>query len=135
MIAIQPGSRFEQALRFARRLSVGLRRPLMAVSVVPPAFPMGVTFLPAPQYEGGRLDHAHAHLRDWLTSMKMTDVETRVEEGPTVSKLWQLAEDEGACLMVMGSRLLTATERFTQSSVGTTLAGVARMPVAVVHPW
>lgn len=135
MIAIQPGSRFEHALRFARRLSVSLGRPLKAVSVVPPAFPTGVTYLPTPQYEAGRLDQAQAHLQDWLTKMKMTDVETRVEEGSTVSTLWQMAEDECACLMVTGSRLLTASERFTRSSVGTTLCGIARMPVAVVPPW
>ncbi len=135
MLAVQPGSRFEHALRFAQRLSVALRRPLMAVSVVPPAFPTGVTYLPTPQYDGSRLEGARAHLRDWLTTLEIDDVETRVEEGPTVPTLWQMAEDEGACLMVTGSRLLTASERFTRSSVGTTLSGVARMPVAVVPPW
>lgn len=135
MLAIQPGSRFEQALRFARQLSVSLRRPLIAVSAVPPAFPTGVTYLPTPRYDGGRRDQALAHLQDWLATMEMPDVETRVEEGPTVSTLWRIAEDEGACLIVTGSRLLTVSERFTRSSVGTTLASVARVPVAVVPPW
>ena len=128
LIAVQPEPRCVPALRFGRDFATSIGRGIAVACVMPPAFPPGITYLPAPQYHGDDREAAEAQLQAWLEEQECPDVDLLLGEPPTVPALLDAAADVQACAIVCGSRILSTTERLTQSSVGSTLAGVAPVP-------
>lgn len=135
MIAVQPGPGCEHAVRFGRQMAERLGRAVAVATAIAPAFSPGITYAPAPRYDGERRQRALDHLMAWLAERGLTEVTPLMAEGSTIPVLLEAAEELAACMIVTGSRLLTTSERLTRSSVGTTLASVARVPVCVVPPW
>jgi nucleotide-binding universal stress UspA family protein len=61
-------------------------------------------------------------------------MQTRVAEGDPAEMILTFAEELDADLIVLGSRGLSATQRFLVGSVSTRVATHARCAVLVVHP-
>jgi nucleotide-binding universal stress UspA family protein len=129
LIAVAPDAPSVAAARFGLTLARSIGREAVFGSVVRPAFPIGVTYLAAAQYRGHDEDMARAELAAWFVDQGADETVSIVSEGPVVPCLYELAMELRACAIVCGSRMLSATDRITQSSVGTALASIAPIPV------
>jgi nucleotide-binding universal stress UspA family protein len=133
LVAIAPAAPSSAAVHFGRALASSLGREVVLGSVLPPAFPTGITYVAAPAYRGEDNEVIRAELTQWLAEQGIGEAPV-VSEGPVVPRLLELASELRACAIVCGSRLLSATDRITHTSIGTTLAGIARIPVIAVPP-
>ncbi len=119
------------ALHFANAFAAALGRPLHIVHavqrgqrVVPPAdvWTTGPE-QPAPQVGSPAT---------WLASHGVPEATTSIENGHILDVLRQRMHTQRPCLVVCGSRSLTLVDRIFTSSIGSTLAAHAPVPVAVV---
>ncbi len=122
------------ALAFGRALADATGLPLQAITVSPPAFASGVTYLPTAAHTVGIDERHEASVRAWLAEQPGEPVELLVASGRVIPSILRASDEVGASMLVCGSRLLSATERIFNTSVGTALAATARIPVAVVPP-
>ena len=134
LVCVQPNAEGAAALRFGRQVAKTAGLPLQALTVLPPIYPLGVSYLPAPTNGADEHERRENAMREWLAEQPGDGVELMVSDGPVVPTILQAADAVQACMIVCGSRLLSAVERFFNTSVGTALAGSARVPVAVVPP-
>lgn len=129
----------EVAARLAERLGSRLVLAHIAeVAHVPyaAAYPLGGTAGPlavaneidAEEEEGERL------LEEVARAAGVAGAERRVEVGVPAERLAELADEEDAELIVVGSRGRGAFKAAFLSSVSNSLIGVARCPVLVVPP-
>lgn len=124
------------ALRHAAHLSDLLGLRLVVAHVVQPT-PLGIgptarqlASIPVDDLlAGGR-----AMLEQILEDEEIVDVERRVVLGFPGDRLADLADDEAADLIVVGSRGRGVLKAALLGSVSTALIGVARRPVLVVPP-
>jgi nucleotide-binding universal stress UspA family protein len=131
------------ALEVAARLSARLKTRLVLAHVaelahVPyaAAYPFGGTAGPttfatevdAEEEAGERL------LEQVSAAAGLTDAERRVEIGVPAERLAELADEEDAELIVVGSRGRGAFRAAFLGSVSSSLVGVARCPVLIVPP-
>ncbi len=121
-------------LAFGRALADATGLPLQAITVVPPLFPTGVTYEPTPAHAAGAGEPPEAPVQAWLAEQPGDPVELLVATGRVIPAVLRASEEVGASVLVCGSRLLSARERIVNTSVGTALAAMARIPVAVVPP-
>jgi len=133
------GSRHAPAvLRQAGRLAAALGVPLVVAHVVQPPLPSPGVGLTARQLPAVPIDAlmaaGEATLDKLLDEEGLGDVERRVVLGFPADRLADLADDEGAELIVVGSRGRGAVKAALLGSVSTALIGVARCPVLVVPP-
>jgi nucleotide-binding universal stress UspA family protein len=126
------------ALRVAARLARELRVRLVVVHVVQPqagATGFGPT---ARQLAALPLDDllagGEALIDRMLDEEQVADAERRVAFGFAADRLADLADDEGAEFIVVGSRGRRAFKAALLGSVSADLIGVARCPVLVVPP-
>ena len=126
------------ALRHAARLADGLGVRLIVAHVVQLPLPSPRVGPTAGQLTGIPVDallHAgEAILESLLDEEDIGDVERRVLLGFPGDRLADLADDEAADLIVVGSRGRGAVKAALLGSVSTDLIGVARCPVLVVPP-
>ncbi len=134
VVAVRPDDHSAAALAFARTLAGDVGRELAVVSVLPPPFPPGVSYLPAPAYQRDEVDAAEVALRRWLAGQPGPALEPMIGEGSAIPTLLRACDELQATAIVCGSRMLSAVERITQTSVGATLAGTAPIPVVLVPP-
>ena len=133
------GSRHAPAvLRQAVRLAEALGVPLVVAHVVQPPLPSPGVGLTARQLPAVPIDAlmaaGEATLDTLLDEEGLGDVERRVVLGFPADRLADLADDEGAELIVVGSRGRGAVKAALLGSVSTALIGVARCPVLGVPP-
>jgi nucleotide-binding universal stress UspA family protein len=134
LVAVAPDAPSAAAVRFGRALAHGIGREAVFGTVLPPAFPAGITYLAAPQYRGRDHEAIITDITRWLGEQGVGAPAPIVSEGPVVPRLHDLASELRACAIVCGSRLLSVADRITQSSIGTALAGTAPVPVIAVPP-
>jgi nucleotide-binding universal stress UspA family protein len=127
------------ALRAAAQLSAQLHARLVVAHVVqtPPAASRigpigGPPVLAVPL--GAELEAGRKVLEHVVREEGLTDVEQRVVYGFPADRLADLADEEDAELIVVGSRGRGAFRAAFLGSVSAELIGVARRPVLVVPP-
>jgi nucleotide-binding universal stress UspA family protein len=79
-------------------------------------------------------DAAATLLEEAAAGIGLDDVETRVVIGLPSERLAEVADEEGADLIVVGSRGRGSFKAAFLGSVSTSLMGVSRCPVVVVPP-
>ena len=131
----------QAALGVAVDLAARLRLRLIMANVVEPSHTpytgamLGGAVL---QPQLPTADHQEAVAEDLLTelsdAMGIEPADRRVVTGYAAERLAELADEEGAELIVVGSRGRGAFKAAFLGSVSTSLIGVARCPVLVVPP-
>lgn len=133
----------QAALGVAARLANGLGLRLVVAHVAEPAY---VPYAAAAPFGGmaGRYavveeietqqEAAAALLEHVLDAAGLTDAERRALVGVPAERLADLADEEDAELIVVGSRGRGAFKAAFLGSVSTSLVGVARCPVLIVPP-
>ena len=135
----------QAALRVAADLAARLGLRLIMANVVEPSLAPYAGATSAPMLGGAvaqqRLStngHQEAVAKGLLVSlsaaMGLAGAERRVVVGYAAERLADLADEEGADLIVVGSRGRGAIKAAFLGSVSTSLIGVARCPVLVVPP-
>jgi nucleotide-binding universal stress UspA family protein len=121
------------AVRFAHALARAMKRELVVAHVVS-WLEQVVVYLPRPSSDEAddTRKKAEGDLRSWLEKHALEADRTLVRSGQILRECLQLALDERACMLVCGSRNLSAAERLFIPSVGTELAAACSSPVAVV---
>jgi nucleotide-binding universal stress UspA family protein len=126
------------ALRFAAQLSRRLGLRLVVAHVVQPPIPTPGLGPTARQLDGVPLDAllaaGHALVERVLEEEQLGEAERRVMLGFPADRLADIADDEAAELIVVGSRGRGAFKAAFLGSVSTDVVGVARCPVLVVPP-
>jgi nucleotide-binding universal stress UspA family protein len=133
----------QAALRVAVRLADRLQLRLVVTHVAEPAYVPTAT---AAQLGGlpGRyalMEAVEAHeeaaerlLEEVVAAAGLVDAEPRVGVGVPAERLADIADEEEAELVVVGSRGRGAFKAAFLGSVSTSLVGVARCPVLIVPP-
>lgn len=136
MLATDLGPHGGPAAAFARSFAQATGRELVVAHVVPEAT-SAPAFLPAATvqqfYEQIGLDRQR-DLQGWLRDHGLEGHASVVAEGDVVDRLVGMAANEGAPLIVCGSRGLDPVERVFTSSIATYLACHAPCAVAIVPP-
>lgn len=122
------------ALRAAARLAAQLDARLVVAHVVQVVLssPRLGPATTAPL--GAELEAGRALLESVLVDEGLAEVDRRVEYGFPADKLADLADEEQAALIVVGSRGRGSLKAAFLGSVSTEVIGVARCPVLVVPP-
>jgi nucleotide-binding universal stress UspA family protein len=132
----------QAALAVANEVATRLRLRLIMANVVEPSHVPYVEVgslggaiprTPLPTTEQ-REDAATGLLVELSATMGLDQAEQRVVIGYPADRLADLADEEGALMIVVGSRGRGAFKAAFLGSVSTSLIGVARCPVLVVPP-
>lgn len=124
----------ESACELAARLADDLGRRLLVLHVVPTPEHYGAHYLPKDTLAKLRSEHqkqGEQELSRWIAGKNIGSCDTVVLQGPLVDEVTAHATRVAACMIVCGSRGLSAAERVLLTSVGSTLAATASIPVAV----
>lgn len=131
----------QAALDVAVDLAARLRLRLIMANVVEPAHAtyVGASFggamsQPRLATTDRQQEAAEGLLTELSTTMGLEQTDRRVVIGYAAERLAELAEAEGAEMIVVGSRGRGAFKSAFLGSVSTSLIGVARCPVLVVPP-
>jgi nucleotide-binding universal stress UspA family protein len=132
----------QAALAVAVELAAQLRLRLILANVVEPrhASSMAAASLvgavPRPEPRSSRQQEAEANglLAELAAATGVEQAERRVVVGYAAERLAELADEERAEMIVVGSRGRGAFKAAFLGSVSTSLIGVARCPVLVVPP-
>jgi nucleotide-binding universal stress UspA family protein len=123
-----------EVAHYAEQLAAALGREARLVHVVDSGDPVGMPYLPE-----GTWDDIHQRQQDtgrtallaWRDASGLSSY-TLLAQGQTVPKLISAARELDGCMIVCGSRRLSLAARVWSSSVGSTLAAAAHLPVGVV---
>jgi nucleotide-binding universal stress UspA family protein len=132
----------QAALAVAIDLSTRLRLRLIMANVVEPSHApyvgaaslggaMSRPLLPTTNHQE---EAANALLVELSTTMGLEEADRRVVVGYAAERLADLADEEGAEMIVVGSRGRGAFKAAFLGSVSSSVIGVARCPVLVVPP-
>ena len=132
----------QAALGVAIDLAARLHVRLIMANVVEPGYAPYVGAaslagaLPGPPPPAGdqRAEAANGLLAELSTAMGLQGADRRVVVGYAAERLAELADEEAAEMIVVGSRGRGAFKAAFLGSVSTSLIGVARCPVLVVPP-
>jgi nucleotide-binding universal stress UspA family protein len=141
-LAVDGSADSQAALAVAIELAARLRRRLILANVVEPSYapfvrarslggPMPRPLLPTSDQQK---DAAHGLLTEFAATMGAEKAERRVVVGYAAERLADLADEERAEIIVVGSRGRGAFTAAFLGSVSTSLIGVVRCPVLVVPP-
>ena len=124
------------ALRFARVQACALDRELVIVHVA--TTPRAIRRYASPDSRSKAQAEHVARVRSsaalWARQHDAGDVRLEVVTGTVASAIVAHAAADDACLLVVGSRRLSAVKRTFLSSVGSELAATSPVAVAVVPP-
>ena len=121
------------AAAFAARVATAMGRDLVLVHAI--HAPDRGPYLPADAWDEriAQLDaHGEEQFRQWSDRHAIGAAERVIVHGPPSQRLPHIAAERDACLLVTGSRQLSSVERMFLSSMGSELAAIASVPVAVV---
>jgi nucleotide-binding universal stress UspA family protein len=122
------------AAEFAVRLGEAIGREVRLVHVIHSSDPIGIGYLPETTWNDihrRQRDDAKVTLQRWRDDAKLPAY-TLVSDGRTVPQLISAARELDACMILCGSRRLSAAERLWSSSVGSALAAASHLPVGVI---
>jgi universal stress protein A len=96
----------EQIALAARDLAVCFDAAMVALHVVEfvPTEPMGESLMPTVQIEQSLIERSTREISDLLARLKLPRATWRVEAGNTKTEILRVAGEEGADLIVLGSR-------------------------------
>lgn len=132
--AVTLDDRGVELARFGERLAAAVGREARLVNVVDNGDPVGLQYLPEHSWDNlhqRRHDTRRAELLAWRDAAGLSSP-TLLARGQTVPKLISAARELDACMILCGSRQLSLAERIWTSSVGSTLAAAAHLPVGVM---
>jgi nucleotide-binding universal stress UspA family protein len=124
----------EGACQLAAKIAADLGRRVLVLHVVPTPEHYGAHYLPKETLAKLRDEHqreGEQELSRWIEAKGIGECESAVLQGSLVDEVTAHAARVEACLIVCGSRGLSAAERMLLTSVGSTLAAAASLPVAV----
>lgn len=112
----------EQVAVAARNLAAYSKAGIVALHVVEfvPVEPMGESLMPTVQIEGELVKRSHEKLEALAARLGLTDAVLRVETGNIKAEILRVAAEEGADLIVVGSRErhgLAILVNFTEDTV------------------
>jgi nucleotide-binding universal stress UspA family protein len=131
LLATDLGPASAAAARWAAAFADEHERPLAAIHVAAASDEPILDPSPLAGADGAR---AVGALDVWLGQHGLTDRPRRVAVGDPVEQVAAAAAEQGAALVVVGSRRLTATPRLFAASTSAALAARCGCPVAVVAP-
>jgi nucleotide-binding universal stress UspA family protein len=137
VVAVDLDDDCRHGARFAREMGTRLDRKIVLVHVVATPDDYGAYYLPEASLEKLRVEqqeHGKHGLDEWAQQHGFSDADQVVLQGGVIEQIIKFAGQSRACLVVSGSRRLTPFERFFLTSVGSELAAVSPVPVAVVPP-
>jgi nucleotide-binding universal stress UspA family protein len=120
--------------KFGQHLGKTLGRNTRLVHVIDSGDPVGVAYLPPGAWDDlhrRQREVGQAALQDWRDASGLTAY-TLLAQGQTVPKLLSAARELDACMLLCGSRRLGLAARAWSSSIGSTLAAAAHLPVGVL---
>lgn len=123
-----------EVARFGERLASALGRTVRLVHVIDSGDPIGMAYLPEATWNDlhrRERDMGQAALLAWRDASGLSAL-TLLAQGQTVTKVISAARELDACMILCGSRRLSAVERLWTSSVGSTLAAASHLPVGVI---
>lgn len=123
-----------EVARFGERLGRAIGRGTRLVHVHDPGSPIGIEYLPEgtwDNYHHRQAEERAGALARWRDA---NDLQAKVvtAHGQTVPKLITSARELDACMILCGSRRLSLAQRMWTSSIGSTLAAAAHLPVGVI---
>jgi nucleotide-binding universal stress UspA family protein len=134
--AVTLDERGRAAASFAESLGAAVGREVVLVHVVDGGDPIGLEYLPEGTWSNLHARErvtGEAELQAWRDQAGLRSP-TLLCQGQTVDQLIRTARELDGCVLVCGSRQLSMAERVWSSSVGSTLAAAAHLPVIVVPP-
>jgi nucleotide-binding universal stress UspA family protein len=142
LVAVSDAPHSEPAARFAIDLARSLHREVRALHIAPDPRPIPVTMgepIMPPFLDAGAImeirDATRLRIERWLEEAGLPELSSPIvdlgDPGPAIERQ---AKDNGAAIIVCGSRRLGLRDRVLQSSIGTDLAAHADRPVIVVPP-
>lgn len=135
VLAIDPKDTDSRLLHFGQALARRLGRELCLAHVVGDQWQtISAHFDPTVLVELSRehVGFARSAMDAWVLRNGLVDADVAIEEGPVIETLLDLANQRDACLILCGSRRLSAIERWFASSHASELAARSRRPVGVV---
>jgi nucleotide-binding universal stress UspA family protein len=120
--------------KFGEHLGKVLGRSTRLVHVIDSGDPVGVAYLPPGAWDDlhrRQREVGQAALQDWRDVSGLSAY-TLLAQGQTVPKLLSAARELDACMILCGSRRLGLAARAWSSSIGSTLAAAAHLPVGVL---
>jgi nucleotide-binding universal stress UspA family protein len=120
--------------QFGERLGKTLGRDTRLVHVIDSGDPVGVAYLPPGAWDDlhrRQAEVGQAALQAWRDASGLT-ASTLLAQGQTVPQLLTAARVLNACMILCGSRRLGLAARAWTSSIGSTLAAAAHLPVGVL---
>jgi nucleotide-binding universal stress UspA family protein len=120
--------------QFGERIGKVLGRNTLLVHVIDSGDPVGVAYLPPGAWEDlhrRQREFGEVALQNWREASGLA-ANTLLAQGQTVAKLLTAARELDACMILCGSRRLGLAERAWTSSIGSTLAAAAYLPVGVL---
>ncbi|HEV2462153.1 MAG TPA: universal stress protein [Ktedonobacterales bacterium] len=140
LIAVDGSPTSQAALQFARQMLVGKETSVTLLHVIPQHLIYGKGgAAPAEVYDMEKEKPASQALLDdgarSLTEGRVgPHVDTKIMTGDPADVILSIAEDTDVDLIVVGSRGLSATQRFLIGSVSTKVTTHAHCAVLVAHP-
>jgi nucleotide-binding universal stress UspA family protein len=129
------------AVRFACLLAERMQRPLSVITVLEPvpfeALDPGYPLLtPFPMLDQERAEALRAAVVDQIREAAGREVqqEVQVETGPPAPSIVRRAVEIDACMIVVGQRRHSATERWLGADTSLKTVHLAHLPVLVVPP-
>ncbi|PRQ09696.1 Universal stress protein family protein [Enhygromyxa salina] len=132
--AVELDERGVAVARYGERLARRLGRSARLVHVIDSGDPIGLQYLPEGSWDdlhARQRDEAQSKIVEWRDQAGLTAY-TLLAQGQTVPRLVSAARELDACMLLCGSRRLSTVERFWISSVGSSLAAAAHLPVGVI---
>jgi nucleotide-binding universal stress UspA family protein len=123
-----------EVARFGERLGAAVGRQVRLIHVVDAGDPIGLEYLPEVTWNDMRQasqSDGQTRLAQWRDGAGLS-AEALIAQGQTVPKLISAARELDACMILCGSRQLSLAQRIWLSSIGSTLAAAAHLPVGVV---
>ena len=120
--------------RYGEALGARLGREIRLVHVVGGSDPVGLAHIPElalGELQSRRRETTQASLQAWRDAAGLS-APTLLAQGHVVPKLIRAARELDACMILTGSRRSSLVERMFFSSVGSTLAACAYLPVGVI---
>ena len=126
-----------QAMQFGDDASARLAVDLLAMHVVPLPDDYGAHYIPEASLAKARAEHqqeGEAGLTAYCKEHGFDRAHQLVAQGGVVESLCHEAQHRNAAMLVTGSRRLSTFDRWFLTSIGSELASMSTIPVAVVPP-
>ena len=138
LVAVDGSAGSQKALLHARGWALQSSARLAPVTVIEPLTPMAVApvdayVMPPPYPAPENLARVQTLLNEAAAALPKDRVKSRVEVGTAAETVCRVANQEGADLIIIGARTLSAVTRWLLGSVGDSVVHHAKMPVMVVR--